>query len=67
MLATARLLGQTAGAVAVGAAFHLTGVHITPTLLFAASIAALVAAGISLLRLNVAPPGRVAVYRPILD
>ncbi len=67
MLATARLLGQTAGAVAVGVAFHLAGVHITPTLLFAASIAALVAAGISLLRLNVAPPGRVAVYRPILD
>jgi MFS transporter, DHA2 family, multidrug resistance protein len=67
MLATARLLGQTAGAVAVGAAFHLAGVHITPTLLFAASIAAIVAAGISLLRLNVAPPGRVAVYRPILD
>jgi DHA2 family multidrug resistance protein-like MFS transporter len=67
MLATARLLGQTAGAVAVGVAFHLAGVHVTPTLLFAASIAALIAAGISLLRLNVAPPGRVAVYKPILD
>ena len=67
MLATARLLGQTAGAVAVGVAFHLAGVHVTPTLLFAASIAALLAAGISLLRLNVAPPGRVAVYKPILD
>lgn len=67
MLATARLLGQTAGAVAVGVAFHLVGVRITPTLLFAASIAALIAAGISLLRLNVAPPSRVAVYRPILD
>ena len=67
MLATARLLGQTAGAVAVGAAFHLAGVRVTPTLLLAAAIAALVAAGISLLRLNVAPPGRVAVYRPILD
>jgi DHA2 family multidrug resistance protein-like MFS transporter len=67
MLATARLLGQTAGAVAVGVAFHLAGVQITPKLLFAASIAALVAAGISLLRLNVAPPGRVAVYKPILD
>jgi DHA2 family multidrug resistance protein-like MFS transporter len=67
MLATARLLGQTAGAVAVGAAFHLAGVKITPTLLLAAAIAALIAAGISLLRLNVAPPGRIAVYRPILD
>jgi DHA2 family multidrug resistance protein-like MFS transporter len=67
MLATARLLGQTTGAVAVGVAFHLAGVRVTPQLLLAASIAALVAAGISLLRLNVAPPGRVAVYRPILD
>ena len=67
MLATARLLGQTAGAVAVGAAFHLAGVRVTPELLLAASIAALLAAGISLLRLNVAPPGRVAVYKPILD
>jgi hypothetical protein len=67
MLATARLLGQTTGAVAVGAAFHLSGVHAAPGLLLAASIAALVSAGISLLRLNVAPPGRVAVYRPILD
>ncbi|HWC55509.1 MAG TPA: MFS transporter [Sphingomicrobium sp.] len=67
MLATARLLGQTTGAVAVGVAFHLAGVHVTPTLLFAAAIAALIAAGISLLRLNVTPPGRVAVYKPILD
>jgi DHA2 family multidrug resistance protein-like MFS transporter len=67
MLATARLLGQTGGAVAVGVAFHLAGVRITPALLLAASIAALLAAGISLLRMGVAPPGRVAVYRPILD
>ncbi len=67
MLATARLLGQTTGAVAVGVSFHLSGVHAAPGLLLAASIAALVSAGISLLRLNVAPPGRVAVYRPILD
>jgi len=67
MLATARLLGQTTGAVAVGVAFHLAGLRVTPTLLFIASIAALAAAGISLLRLNVAPPGRVAVYKPILD
>jgi len=67
MLATARLLGQTTGAVAVGVAFHLAGVRATPHLLLAASIAALVAAGISLLRMGVAPPGRVAVYKPILD
>jgi DHA2 family multidrug resistance protein-like MFS transporter len=67
MLATARLLGQTTGAVAVGMAFHLAGVRATPALLFAASIVALVAAGVSLLRLRVAPPGRVAVYRPIID
>jgi uncharacterized membrane protein required for colicin V production len=61
------LLGQTAGAVAVGVAFHLAGVRITPSLLFAASIAAVVAAAISLTRMGVAPPSRVAVYRPILD
>jgi DHA2 family multidrug resistance protein-like MFS transporter len=67
MLATARLLGQTAGAVTVGVAFHLSSVRIAPELMLAASIAALVAAGISLLRLGVAPPSRVAVYRPILD
>ncbi|WP_458390212.1 MFS transporter [Sphingomonas sp. F9_3S_D5_B_2] len=67
MLATARLLGQTAGAVTVGAAFHLFGVGVTPKLLLAAAIAALVAAGISLTRLRVQPPSRVAVYRPILD
>jgi len=67
MLATARLLGQTAGAVTVGAAFHLFGVRVTPALLLSAAIAALVAAGISLLRLRAEPPKRVAVYKPILD
>ena len=67
MLATARLLGQTAGAVTVGAAFHLFGVRVAPDLLLAAAIAALVAAGISLLRLRAEPPKRVAVYKPILD
>ena len=36
MLATARLLGQTTGAVAVGVAFHLAGLRVTPTLLFVA-------------------------------
>lgn len=67
MLATARLLGQTAGAVTVGVAFHVAGVQISPKLMLAAAIAALIASGISLLRLRVTPPSRVAVYRPILD
>jgi MFS transporter, DHA2 family, multidrug resistance protein len=67
MLATARLLGQTGGAVAVGVSFHLFGVGATPSLLLAASLAAFIAAGISLLRLGVAPPGRVAVSAPIID
>jgi len=67
MLATARLLGQTTGAVAVGVAFHLAGVHAAPGLLLAAAIAAFVAAGLSLTRMGVAPPSRVAVYKPILD
>jgi len=52
MLATARLLGQTTGAVAVGVAFHLAGVHAAPELLAVAAVAALIAAGLSLLRLR---------------
>jgi DHA2 family multidrug resistance protein-like MFS transporter len=52
MLATARLLGQTSGAVAVGVAFHLTGVKAGPSLLAASAVAALIAAGLSLLRLR---------------
>ncbi len=52
MLATARLLGQTSGAVAVAVAFHLGGVSAGPELLFAAGVAALAAAGLSLLRLR---------------
>ena len=52
MLATARLLGQTSGAVAVAVAFHLTGVTAAPGLLAAASVAAAIAAGLSLLRLR---------------
>jgi len=52
MLATARLLGQTTGAVAVGVAFHLFGVTVGPDLLAASAIAALVAAGLSLMRLR---------------
>ena len=62
MLATARLLGQTTGAVAVGIAFHILGVGAAPELLAAAAIAALIAAGLSLLRLRsprtVPRPGR---------
>jgi DHA2 family multidrug resistance protein-like MFS transporter len=52
MLATARLLGQTTGAVVVGVAFHLAGVHVAPTLLAASAVAALVAATLSLARLR---------------
>jgi MFS transporter, DHA2 family, multidrug resistance protein len=52
MLATARLLGQTTGAVAVGVAFHLFGVNVGPELLAASAVAALVAAALSLLRLR---------------
>jgi len=52
MLATARLLGQTTGAVAVGVAFHLAGVNAGPHLLAASAVAALIAAGLSLLRLG---------------
>ncbi len=52
MLATARLLGQTTGAVAVGVAFHIAGVRVGPQLLAAAAGAALIAAGLSLLRLK---------------
>jgi DHA2 family multidrug resistance protein-like MFS transporter len=67
MLATARLLGQTFGAVTVGVTFHLFGVGAGPHLLLAASVAALLAGGVSLLRLRVPPPARVAVYKPILE
>ena len=52
MLATARLLGQTFGAVVVGVAFHVFGVGAGPHLLAAASVAALIAAALSLLRLH---------------
>lgn len=53
MLATARLLGQTTGAVAVAAGFHWMGVASGPLLLRAAAVAAVVAAIISMLRLRV--------------
>jgi MFS transporter, DHA2 family, multidrug resistance protein len=56
MLATARLLGQTAGAAAVAAAFHWLGVGSGPLLLRIAAFAAALAAAISLLRLRVSAP-----------
>jgi DHA2 family multidrug resistance protein-like MFS transporter len=52
MLATARLLGQTTGAVAVAAGFHWMGVTTSP-LLRAAAAAALIAAMVSMMRLRV--------------
>lgn len=61
LLATARLLGQTGGAVAVAGAFHLVGVRASPGLLAAAGIAAALAAGISMLRLRTGLPAGTAV------
>jgi DHA2 family multidrug resistance protein-like MFS transporter len=52
MLATARLLGQTSGAVAVAVAFHLSGVAASPRLLALSAVAAAIAAVLSLLRLT---------------
>jgi DHA2 family multidrug resistance protein-like MFS transporter len=52
-MATARLLGQTAGAVVVAAAFHWMGIGSGPLLLRLAAAAALLAAVISMLRLRV--------------
>jgi DHA2 family multidrug resistance protein-like MFS transporter len=56
MLATARLLGQTAGALATAVFFHLAGTRATATALMSASGVAALAAGVSLLRLRLAPP-----------
>lgn len=53
MIATARLLGQTAGTVAVAAGFHQLGMGSAHLLLRFAAAAAAIAAGISLLRLRV--------------
>jgi MFS transporter, DHA2 family, multidrug resistance protein len=57
MLATARLLGQTAGAASVAAAFHWLGVGSGPLLLRAAAITAAMAAAFSLMRLRVSASG----------
>jgi DHA2 family multidrug resistance protein-like MFS transporter len=57
-LATARLLGQTAGAVTTAVFFHLAGTRATTTALATASVLALLAALVSLLRLKLAPRPR---------
>jgi DHA2 family multidrug resistance protein-like MFS transporter len=55
MLATARLLGQTAGAVSAAMFFHLAGMRATTLALVTAAGVAAVGAGVSLLRLKLAP------------
>ena len=62
-LATARLLGQTSGAVAVAVGFHRLGLGSAPFLLTCGAVAALVAAGISLVRLRVAAPAGMPSFR----
>jgi DHA2 family multidrug resistance protein-like MFS transporter len=57
-LATARLLGQTTGAVSTAVFFHLAGTHATTTALATASGLALLAAAVSLSRLKLAPRPR---------
>lgn len=52
MLATARLLGQTTGALAAAVGFHHFGVAVGPQLLAGAAAAAAIAAVLSLLRLR---------------
>ncbi|MDB5726070.1 MAG: major facilitator superfamily 1 [Novosphingobium sp.] len=66
MLATARLLGQTTGAVAVASGFHWLGLTASPVLLKGAALAALLAGGISLLRLRI-PSAPVMPATPIID
>jgi DHA2 family multidrug resistance protein-like MFS transporter len=50
LLATARLLGQTSGAVAMAALFHLVSSHATTTALWTAAAIAVAAAVISRMR-----------------
>jgi DHA2 family multidrug resistance protein-like MFS transporter len=57
-LATARLLGQTAGAVTTALFFHLAGTHATTAALATASGLAALAALVSLSRLKLAPRPR---------
>jgi DHA2 family multidrug resistance protein-like MFS transporter len=53
MLATARLLGQTAGALGTGVFFQFLGPRATPAVLLTACGVAALAAGVSLLRLRI--------------
>jgi len=57
-LATARLLGQTAGALTTAVFFHLAGTHATTTALASAAGLAGLAALVSLSRLRLAPRPR---------
>ncbi len=57
-LATARLLGQTAGAVTTAVFFHLAGTHAAPTAMATAAALAALAALVSLSRLKLAPRPR---------
>jgi DHA2 family multidrug resistance protein-like MFS transporter len=66
MLATARLLGQTTGAVGVAAGFHWMGVGSSHVLLMAGAVAAAVAAVISLLRLRTGRPGKTGREEPTI-
>jgi DHA2 family multidrug resistance protein-like MFS transporter len=65
MLATARLLGQTAGALTTAMFFHLAGTHATTVALGTAAAVAAAAAGVSLLRLRIAPPAPGARGEPV--
>ncbi|MFL5297886.1 MAG: MFS transporter [Phenylobacterium sp.] len=58
MLATARLIGQTAGAVTTAVFFHLAGTHATTSALATAAGLAALAAVVSLSRLKLAPRPR---------
>jgi DHA2 family multidrug resistance protein-like MFS transporter len=57
-LATARLLGQTAGAVTTAVFFHLAGTHAATTAMATAAGLAALAALVSLSRLRLAPRPR---------
>ena len=58
MLATARLLGQTAGAVGTAVVFHVSGTAGAPSALGIAAGLAALAAAVSLSRLRLAPRAR---------
>jgi DHA2 family multidrug resistance protein-like MFS transporter len=64
MLATARLLGQTFGALATAIFFHLAGTRATSAALLTASGVAAAAAAVSLLRLRLPPTARQPAAAP---